>query len=127
MAKGRETILLVEDEKLVREMLKFSLEEKGYRVLSAANGDEALQILDDLDGEIPLLVTDLVLPGMGGEEVASKVIKSSPNTKILYMSGFSEITRTKDALRPRGEFLPKPITPQIIVEKVREVLDKGSK
>ena len=119
---GRETILLVEDEEMVRELAVESLQRCGYAILQAPNGDEALSICESYMGKIDLLITDLVMPGMNGIELSRKFRDSHPGVPVLFMSGYAE-----DALDDLGHmtdrqsFLQKPITPSSLSRKVREM------
>ena len=123
-SRGSETILLVEDEGAVRRLMQEILTSAGYRVLPAANGAEAMHISRDHDGEIHLLMTDVVMPGMSGPQLASRIAATRPSTRILYTSGY-----TDDALGPHGvlepgrAFLQKPLLPDDLAERVRELLD----
>lgn len=120
---GKETILLVEDEEMVRELAVESLQRCGYVILQAPNGDEALSICESYMGKIDLLITDLVMPGMNGIELSRKFRDSHPGVPVLFMSGYAE-----DALEDLGHmadrqsFLQKPITPTRLSRKVREML-----
>jgi CheY-like chemotaxis protein len=120
---GKETILLVEDEEMVRELAVESLQGYGYAILQAPNGNEALSICESHMGKIDLLITDLVMPGMNGIELSRKFGDSHPGVPVLFMSGYAE-----DALEDLGHmaerqsFLQKPITPTRLSRKVREML-----
>jgi PAS domain S-box-containing protein len=124
LASGQETILVVEDEEFVRELTMRILEQQGYSVLAASHPDEALQYSAQYDGPIHLLVTDVVMPEMGGRELASRLTASRPETKVLYVSGY-----TDDAIMRHGildedlAFLQKPFTLTTLSSKVRDVLD----
>jgi PAS domain S-box-containing protein len=122
---GTETVLLVEDEPMVRELGILALSSLGYRVYEAANGLEAIRQLQKIDGEfIHLLVTDVVMPEMGGRELARHLRRLSPSTRVLFSSGYTydAIERT-DLLEEGIFFLQKPYTMSILGEKVREVLE----
>jgi CheY-like chemotaxis protein len=122
--QGSETILLVEDEAEVRAAVLESLEMRGYTVLKARHGREALQICRRHEGQIHLLLTDVMMPQMTGPELAQRVAPLRPAVKVLYMSGY-----TSDALAQRQmvdlgpAFLQKPFTPDALARKVREVLE----
>jgi two-component system cell cycle sensor histidine kinase/response regulator CckA len=122
--QGRETVLLVEDEEMVRKLSREILEMNGYRVLSAANGEEACHVCDSYIGEIHLMITDVVMPQMSGRELAEHVVKQRPEILVLYMSGY-----TDDAIVRHGvlddsmPFLQKPFTPDSFARKVRELLE----
>jgi PAS domain S-box-containing protein len=117
-AAGSETILLVEDEELVRVMIRDSLTEIGYRVLEACHGDHALQVLASHDGPVDLLLTDIVMPRMGGAELAQRVALERPGTRTLYMSGYP-----RQELPAGADFLKKPFTPDDLLREVRRLLD----
>ena len=119
---GTETILLVEDEDSVRALARRTLEAKGYRVVEAADGARALQIAPAL--KVDLLLTDMVLPGMGGSEIAARVLAIHPRSKVLFTSGYTDDGIVRRGLMERGSaFLEKPFTPDVLARKVRDVLD----
>lgn len=121
---GIETILLTEDNKIVRDLARAILEEKGYRVLSASCGKDALQIMQDLVEPPDLVITDVVMPGMSGSELVRKVSALFPGIKILYISGYTgDAIVRHGVLEPDTEFLQKPFTPADLAEKVRNILD----
>jgi len=126
LPKGDETILLVEDEAAVRNLTAHVLREQGYTVLEAANGIEAMNVIRDRDKEeIHLLLTDVVMPQMGGKELAERLKNIRPNTKILFTSGYPDSTIIyQGLLDPDVDFIAKPLSPSTLVRKVREVLDK---
>jgi nitrogen-specific signal transduction histidine kinase/CheY-like chemotaxis protein len=122
---GSETVLLVEDEPAVRKLTSEVLQNQGYRVLEATNGVEAVGVMEDDPGHrIDLLVTDVVMPAMGGRELAQRFRTSRPDGKVLYMSGYpdSMISRQGD-VNLDGGFLQKPVTMVELARKVREMLD----
>ena len=122
---GTETLLLVEDEESVRGLAARVLQSYGYRVLEARDGAEALQVAQGTSEYLHLLVTDVVMPGISGLELARRLGAQRPRLRVLYMSGY-----TDDAIVRRGvlaadaQFLPKPFTPEVLVRRVREVLDR---
>ena len=126
---GTETILLAEDEAVVRDMVGMVLRELGYKVQEAANGEEALRILEENGKQkIDLLITDLVMPRMGGKELAARVQAAHPNTKILFISGYTgELVIRQGELEPGTAFLQKPFVPSVLARKVREILDGRKK
>ena len=125
-ARGTETILLVEDEKAVRMMIRKTLESKGYTVLEAQHGQEALDICEHYSGPIHLMVTDVVMPEMTGMELVKRIKQLYPEMKVLYMSGYNSDRVTIDCenLGKGIEFIQKPFTVYKLARKVREVLDK---
>jgi signal transduction histidine kinase len=121
---GSETILLVEDEELVRELLCEMLQLQGYCVLTAAQGHDALQICAQLDEAIHLLVTDVVMPYMNGYELAERLTAVYPDLRVLLISGYvGEVADSNGLLPPHTAFLQKPFTPDVLAAKVRDVLD----
>jgi PAS domain S-box-containing protein len=123
---GRETILIVEDEEAVRRLMRTALEHNGYRVLMAADGVEALKQISSHQGPLDLVITDLVMPGMNGVELARRVKDRLVGIEVLYMSGYAEDMRQSGDFEERS-FLQKPFTPQALARKVREVLDQHGK
>jgi two-component system cell cycle sensor histidine kinase/response regulator CckA len=124
--QGKETVLLAEDEPLVRSMAATVLRNRGYEVLEAANGEEALRVVEQHGGEgIHLLLTDVVMPQMGGPELAEKLNANHPDIKVLFTSGYTgEYLSQLNTLTTGTEFLAKPYLPDALVVKVREVLDQ---
>jgi PAS domain S-box-containing protein len=122
---GRETVLVVEDEEMVRNLSCEILEMNGYRVLAAANGEEACRVCEVHRGEIHLMITDVVMPQMSGREVAEHVAKTRPDMKVLYMSGYTDdAVVSHGVLDDRIPFLQKPFTPDSFARKVRELLEQ---
>jgi CheY-like chemotaxis protein len=123
-ARGRETILLVEDEPAVRGLVHATLRLHGYTVLEARHGIEALLTSTKFVGPIHLLLTDVVMPQMSGPEVAEKLLTVRPGIKVLYMSGYPDhpVFDQGGMSRETG-FMPKPFSPHVLAQKVREVLD----
>jgi CheY-like chemotaxis protein len=121
---GSETVLLVEDEDLVRKMAKEILQMSGYYVLEARQGIEALALTKEFDKPIHLMVTDVVMPQMSGPELAGHLERSSPHIRVLYMSGYTDEAIVHHGVLKEGvAFLEKPFTPDALALKVREVLD----
>src|ERR1700686_1755406 len=122
-AGGCETVLLVEDEESVRELVRVTLASRGYQVLEAENGESGLRIAESFKEHIDILITDVVMPGIGGRELARKLLLLRPAISVLYLSGYTEdAVVTRGALGPRTAFLQKPFTLQNLAKKVREVL-----
>jgi PAS domain S-box-containing protein len=125
LARGTETILLVEDETALRALTTRVLTSAGYTVLDAADGAEALRVLEQYAGPVHLTLTDVVMPGMSGRELAERLQQLRPETKVLYMSGY-----TDDAILRHGvlddpaHFIGKPYTPADLRRRVREALDR---
>jgi two-component system cell cycle sensor histidine kinase/response regulator CckA len=128
---GFETILLVEDDGMVRTLARTILEKNGYNVLEAGNGVEALRVVQEHATEsIHLMVTDIIMPGMNGQKLAKHLVPLHPEMKILYMSGYTDtVIVHHSVLDPGANFLQKPFTPEVLASKVRQVLDtpKGVK
>ena len=121
---GSETVLLVEDEQAVRNLVTRILRQRGYTVLEARSGQEALDISRAHDGEIDLLLTDVVMPELGGRELAERLLPDRPHTRVLFISGYTEDEMVHNGIQStRINFLEKPFTPSDLVRKVREVLD----
>jgi len=119
-----ETILLVEDEEAVRRLTRIFLEQRGYRVLEATNGAEALEVAAGHAGPIHLLLTDMVMPGMRGHELAEKLCSSRARMKVLYVSGYSDGSIAENGeLGPGTAFLEKPFSSDALARKVRQVLN----
>ena len=122
--RGTETLLIVEDEGAVTTIARVSLERRGYRVLVAANGGEALLICERHRGPIHLLLTDVVMPGMSGPELAKRLAEVRPGMPVLFMSGYPQSAGPLREMLDAGAcFLEKPFTPSSLAWKVRETLD----
>jgi DNA-binding response OmpR family regulator len=120
---GSETVLLVEDEDSVRELVRETLALRGYRVLEADNGESGLRVAQEHGDEIDILITDVVMPGMGGRELAKRLMGLRSQLGVLYLSGYTEDAIVNHgALDPGTAFLQKPFTLQKLAQKVREVL-----
>lgn len=122
--RGEETILLVEDDDEVREVLREILKDIGYLVIEAADGKQATKISKKFNNEIHLLLTDLILPGLNGRELSEKLAEKRSDMKVLFISGYSEDVIAKHGILDEGlSFLQKPFTAALLSKKVREVLD----
>ncbi|HEY2377219.1 MAG TPA: ATP-binding protein [Gemmatimonadaceae bacterium] len=123
-SEAGETVLLVEDGEALREVLQRVLEELGYRVLAAGDGEEALAVSASYEGSIHILVTDVVMPNLGGRELALELWRTRPETRVLFMSGYTEDAILHQGLRKTTVgFLGKPFRPDFLAAKVREMLD----
>jgi PAS domain S-box-containing protein len=124
-ARGRETLLVVEDEPLILRMTKLVLSELGYTVLTASDGLEALDVLGRHAGDVHLLITDVVMPKMSGQELAARVTALRPDIRVLYSSGYAANAIGEDGVLGDGiNFLAKPYLPSRLADAVREVLDR---
>jgi PAS domain S-box-containing protein len=122
---GTETVLLVEDEDIVRDMCVRVLDELGYKVLQASNGKEAIALSKGRGGRIDLLMTDVVMPGMNGSELATQLILHRPEMRVLFTSGYTEnVIVHHGVLDDAVSFLGKPYSPSTLAKKIRQVLDK---
>jgi CheY-like chemotaxis protein len=125
---GSETVLLVEDEDIVRQMVSTILKNFGYSVMEASNGREAIRICKrHLNNGFHLLITDVIMPGMNGRELAEKLKADFTIMKVLYISGYTDdAIVTREVLDEEFPFLQKPFTPNALAKKVREILDGQS-
>lgn len=122
--RGTETILLAEDNSQLRALAAAVLERSGYTVLSAASGDDAVALLDAHVGPVHLLVSDVVMPGMGGRALAQHVKARYPDVRVLYMSGYPDESIVHHGVLEAGtHFIEKPFMPRALTQKVRHVLD----
>ena len=125
LSAGSETVLLVEDEPLVRDVVAQVLREQGYSVLEASNGVDAIQIARErADDEIAVLLTDVIMPVVGGVQLARQISKLHAETRVVYTSGYArDEVLQYGAIDPRAVFIPKPFTPASLTSKIREALD----
>jgi PAS domain S-box-containing protein len=122
---GSETVLIVEDDDGLRKLAQNVLQQHGYRVLTAENGEDALKVSEAHDGSIDLMITDVVMPKMGGRETAERLQPLYPRMKVIYMSGYTDNAIVHHGVLASGlNFLEKPFSPKGLARKVREVLDK---
>jgi CheY-like chemotaxis protein len=123
MPPARETVLVVDDEEMVRRLAARILLGQGYRVLEASGGHEAVQMLQHAADRIDGVVTDVAMPGLGGRQLGQTISRCWPRVRVLYMSGFP-MRRMVDegALDPTSPFLQKPFTTEQLTRKVREML-----
>jgi CheY-like chemotaxis protein len=123
--RGTETILLVEDEPSVRKLVRHILQKQGYTVIEASTGLQALKVIEKHAGEVHLLLSDVVMPGMNGAELAAKLSKIRPKMKTLFLSGYSSDAIARHGhLNPDTSFLQKPFLESDLAVKVRAVIDK---
>jgi two-component system cell cycle sensor histidine kinase/response regulator CckA len=122
--RGQETILLVEDEENVRGLVSLVLQSHGYQVLVAQDGKDALRVVEAHQGGIDLLLTDVVMPHLGGRQVAEAIRPRFPEMKVVYMSGYTDDAVVRHGLvHEQVPFLQKPVSPLKLARKVRSVLD----
>ena len=120
---GTGTVLMVEDDDQVRALAAASLTARGYRVFSAQNGEEALKVAADLPVPLDILITDVIMPKMGGPELVGKLSPARPDMLVLYISGYTEHAIVPTGTVPAGiQLLPKPFTPNMLAQKVSEML-----
>jgi CheY-like chemotaxis protein len=124
-AEGHETILLVEDEEEVRVLIRDELRKLGYRIIEARNGVEACLVATPHIGKLKLLLTDIVMPGMNGTELARHLRVVKPELKLLFISGYTDDVGI-GAGDPASAYLQKPFTPEALASSVRELLDVKS-
>jgi two-component system CheB/CheR fusion protein len=120
---GTESVLLVEDEDTVRALVRTILEGRGYTVAEARNGREGLKLCQTHPGKFDLLLTDVVMPELGGRELAEAALKLRPGLKVVFMSGHTQDVILREGVQQGTAFLHKPFTPMQLAEKVRETLD----
>jgi len=123
LLSGSETVLLVEDDPSVRVVLETMMRRRGYHVLSCGSSEDALEICKRHDTTIDLLVTDMIMPVMGGRELVQRVRALRPRIRVLYVSGYAE-TEPDDKLDSTLDYLQKPFAPEALATKVREVLSR---
>jgi signal transduction histidine kinase len=121
---GTETVMVAEDDAMVRALVRVILEESGYTVIEASSGDEALRLSQSYDGPIDVLVTDMVMPGMGGRAVAERLLALRHELRVLYISGYSEDEVLGGGSDAEASFIGKPFTPEELALKVRALIDR---
>jgi hypothetical protein len=123
--RGTETILVVEDEPAVREQVRRTLARAGYQVLTAASGSEALQLNAESWRSVDLLITDVIMPGMGGPDLVARLAAGAYRGPVLYASGYTEVAIVqKGVLEPGVQFISKPFDGSALTRKVRDVIDE---
>jgi PAS domain S-box-containing protein len=128
LPRGTGTILLVEDEEVIRELVGGILTENGYTVLTASHSDEAFRLSGRHEGPIHLMVTDVVMPGMSGRELAERLASLRPKMKVLYISGYTDDAVIRHGVKVESmPFLQKPFTPDVLLRKVRETLGEPAR
>jgi PAS domain S-box-containing protein len=124
LPRGSETVLVVEDDQQLRLLARVLLQARGYQVLEAEGGEQALRLIETYPGPVQLLLTDVVMPGLNGPQVAERISAIRPSLKVMYMSGFTDdMVIRHGTIKPDVHFLQKPFTPATLAHKVREVLD----
>jgi len=122
-SRGSETILLVEDEEPLRKLCTEFLEQLGYRMLAASNAKEAIALVEGYSGKIDLLITDVVMPGLPGPELAEALLALRPDLKVIFISGYAEGSLAPNGiLKPGTVLVNKPFTIRALTAKLREVL-----
>jgi CheY-like chemotaxis protein len=120
---GTETILLVDDEESLRAVVVDLLGQLGYRMLSAASGQEALSVAREYSGNIDLLITDVIMDGLAGPQLAEKLLQTRPDMEVIFISGYTSNALAPDGILKAGtQLVHKPFTIKILSAKVREVL-----
>jgi DNA-binding NtrC family response regulator len=120
--RAQQTILLVEDEDAVRVVVGTVLRRQGYRVLDTAHPNTAREIFDQQPDAIDLLLTDIVMPGMNGPALAQRLVAVNPGLRVLFISGYSDLTLPLASCNPHVSFLSKPFAASVLLAKVRDVL-----
>jgi CheY-like chemotaxis protein len=123
-ARAHEVVLVAEDEAMVRSIMARTLRDCGYAVLEAADGREALEILEEHRGQVDLIVADVVMPGLGGRQMAERLATRWPDVPVLFTSGYTGMDVIRRGLLEEGsDFIQKPLAPEVLVRKVRELVD----
>jgi two-component system cell cycle sensor histidine kinase/response regulator CckA len=122
MPSARETVLVVDDEEMVRRLAARILLGEGYRVLEAGGVDEAMRVIQRTAGRIDGVLTDVAMPGVGGRQLGETISRCYPGVRVLYMSGFPAIRIvTEGALDPTAPFIQKPFTKEQLTRKIRDL------
>ena len=122
--RGSETVLAVDDDQMMLDLVNEMLTPLGYKVLSAASGEEALELMDSKQEKVDLLLTDVVLPGIKGQELAQKMLVAYPEVRVLFMSGYlCPSMAHNDSEQDFGAFIQKPFAPNSLLRKMRKLLD----
>jgi len=123
---GSETILVAEDESTVRNVIKRSLSDAGYRVIEAVDGEQALAIASSSTEQIDLVITDVIMPRMGGKELNARLEELNPELKVLFISGYTDNAIVHQGILDEGiEFIQKPFQPSDLLKKIRAMLDRA--
>jgi len=123
--EGNEVLLVIEDEKEIIEYIEDVLKPLGYKIISGSSEKEILEKLEKFEGEVHLLLTDVILPDKSGPEIAKTLVSKIPNLKIIFMSGYpEEKLHVSEIIEGKVNFISKPFSPSALARKVREVLDK---
>lgn len=123
ISKNKETILLVEDDASVRALAHMILKSYGYKILEAATGDEALRLCEQHQGQVQLLLTDVIMPGMNGQALSSQLTSRYPDIQVLFISGYTDDIISRHGILTEGTaFLSKPFTAEGLARKVHDVL-----
>jgi hypothetical protein len=126
--RGSETLLVVEDEEVVRTLVRVALEGQGYTVLTASEGKDALEVLRMHSGQVDLLITDVIMPGISGRELVEETRKTRPGLRVLYMSGYTDDALDRNGLQGTpDQFIQKPFTPLTLARKVRSILEQSGR
>lgn len=125
VSKEAKTILLVEDEEVMRSLFEMILKRQGYTILIASNGGEALNVLENHKGSVDLLLTDVIMPGIGGIELSKKILLMMPHLKVIYMSGYTNDSIDMPANSNKISFIQKPFNSQALTLKVKNFLNPG--
>jgi two-component system cell cycle sensor histidine kinase/response regulator CckA len=125
MKRGSETVLVAEDDGVLRKLIRTTLEYSGYAVIEAVDGDDAIRKFQENKEKISLFLCDVIMPKKSGAEAGEAIKKISPELKIVFMSGYpADIIRQKGLLDEKAEIILKPVSPIALLGKIREVLDR---